>query len=268
MNTWSPELCGWWSLPGECLNGHEFAKELLCGREWCPTCGPDDSKVHKRRFARWLPKAQQMAVMGYLVVTMPMAVRERFRDVGELRKFRRSVIRALKARGFQRGLARWHYFGDAHPGVYHPHLNLLVSRGRLPKGLLAEVKQAVKGLLGVEVVVVHYKYTRRPGKMVHWLKYVTRATFRDSTWDEELADRLYRFNNCVAWGRWDGPEAWTLAPGEDAIGEVASLERGYCPFCHMPVEWFGGSANLIKTADLAGLGYQELGAGYWARAGP
>ncbi|GAI73676.1 unnamed protein product, partial [marine sediment metagenome] len=54
-----------WFIAGECENGHRFAKELVCGKEWCSVCGEDGSTAHMRRFARWLPKAQQLEVMGY-----------------------------------------------------------------------------------------------------------------------------------------------------------------------------------------------------------
>lgn|GEM_PF-3068654 len=49
--------CGYWSIMGQCENGHTFAKKIGCGREWCPDCR---QVFEKRRFGRWLPKAQQI----------------------------------------------------------------------------------------------------------------------------------------------------------------------------------------------------------------
>ncbi|GAI45337.1 unnamed protein product, partial [marine sediment metagenome] len=68
-----------WFIAGECQNGHRFAKELVCGKEWCEVCGEDGSVAHLRRFARWLPKVQQLGVMGYFVFTIPQELRSKYR---------------------------------------------------------------------------------------------------------------------------------------------------------------------------------------------
>jgi hypothetical protein len=202
----------------------------------------------------------QLDSMGYMVITIPMGERLKFRDVARLRSFRRSVVRGLKARGYSRGLSRWHFYSEEQPGVFNPHLNLLLDAGRIAPQDLAELKLFVAGLLGMPMVVVNYRYTRSVGKKVHWLKYVTRATFTDCTWDEDLADRLYKFNNTHSWGAWKGPAVWELPPGqEEAPHVVEQLERGVCPICDAPLEWVG--RELVEY--LPGLGYSDIGSGYW-----
>ncbi|GAH29192.1 unnamed protein product, partial [marine sediment metagenome] len=61
---------GYW-IQGSCENGHRYAKELYCGREWCPVCGEEWSATHQRRFSRWISKATQIRTMGYFVFTIP-----------------------------------------------------------------------------------------------------------------------------------------------------------------------------------------------------
>lgn len=117
--------------------GHSFAKEIYCGREWCPTCGQKNSAAHLRRFARWLPKVQSVASIGYFVIEMPVRGRERWhsktalenagklatsvlkgdfeiqqrRSAGEI--VHKSAVEKIHSRWFVRGLRRWHYFGDS-----------------------------------------------------------------------------------------------------------------------------------------------------------
>ncbi|GAI44522.1 unnamed protein product, partial [marine sediment metagenome] len=105
---------------------------------------------------------------------------------------------------------------------------------------------------------VNYHYRLSPGKMVHTLKYVTRATFRDYTWDLDMAMELRGFRNMVVWGRPDKVDkntgeiavrewrlsgvdvAWSLADlggkarevVEDLdIRAIESLVAGVCPVC-------------------------------------
>ena len=123
-------------LRGSDDNGHNFGKELHCGAEWCPVCGKKDSKAHLRRFARWLPKAQQLKALGLMVIEFPLASRDKPRsrksleyygklavkvltgafEVAGKRKrgdiLRRGEVAEIKAKHFSRGMRRWHYFGD------------------------------------------------------------------------------------------------------------------------------------------------------------
>lgn len=263
--------CPGWFVRGECEHGHRFAKELYCGREWCPICGAEDSQVHKRRFARWLPKVQQMKRLGYFVFTIPMEVRSQYRTKASLSLLtkratagdtRMRIDGLLKGEGFKRGLARWHWFGDK-SNVYHPHLNVFVDGGYIAPGQLEYIKKAWANILGVEKADVFYEYTGRVPKMLHLIKYVTRATFLDYQWDGRMAAELYNFRNVRAWGRWEDLPAWDLPAGDD-LGAVRSLESGLCPTCGEPIAWSKPTEiNYLKIELSQGQG-KSLGAGYWS----
>lgn len=267
MNTWNPDLCGKYSKVADCEYGHSFAKILYCGREWCDVCGEDWSDIHQQRFSRWLPKAQKMGVMGQLVITVPIIQRESLRTKESLNKFRRSVIRSLKHRGYTHGLSRWHYYGTKNVGVWHPHLNILMPYGRLSPKELNAIKKMVADLLGVDKVVVYYSYTSVQRKKVHRLKYITRSTFTNCEWDEELADELYNFKNTHCWGNWDDlPTVWTLGDKQQQrFINLECLQRGVCPICGTNITWYDG---VDKTDDLLAIGFVEYEAGWLTRSSP
>ncbi len=188
-----------WTEPEECDLYPQFAKKLVCNKEWCSDCGKDGSIAHNRRFLRWLPKIRQFESLGYFVFTCPEDIRQRYRSKDSLSKLGHGVQVILKRHGFSRGLRRFHYFGDESE-KWHPHLNLLVESGFIGPEELAAIKAEYAALLGVPFAVVNYEYTDKPGKMVHILKYVTRATFHDANWDKEMAQELRKFRNMVVWG--------------------------------------------------------------------
>ena len=271
-STGLPAKCPGYFVVGRCENGHSFAKELYCGREWCPVCGEDESPAHMRRFARWVGKAQQLRSIGYLVFTLPEEVRSRYRSKARLNELTKRVTGGdksrriegmLKGMGFDRGLARWHWFGET-PGKWHPHLNVIVESGHFTHSQLRSIRRAWAGILGVDVAVVNYSYTKVVPKMVHVLKYVTRATFRDYTWDEHMAAELYNFRNMRSWGKWDGEPVWELEAGIEAIEAITKLEAGLCPVCGEPVSW-SRARDIAWLKAWAAAGQAEpLGAGYWA----
>ena len=261
-----------WFIPGECENGHRFAKQIVCGKEWCGVCGADGSVAHMRRFARWLPKIQQVEVMGYFVFTIPEALRAKYRTKKALGKLGHQVQELLKGFGYSRGLRRWHFFGDKST-KWHPHLNCLVDGGFVSPRKLGAIKSAYASLLGADVVDVNYRYRISPGKMVHSLKYVARATFLDYNWDLEMAMGLWGFRNMVVWGRgqWDNEPCWSLADlGGKAKAEVEGLDieainsivAGVCPVCGSALIW--GEALPLGLLDM--VEKRSLGAGYWRLA--
>ena len=274
VSSWLATSCekkGWF-VAGECAAGHRFAKEVVCGKEWCLVCGEEGSVAHNRRFARWLPKAFQINRMGYFVFTIPLELRSKYRTKVSLSKLGHDVQELLKVFGYSRGLRRWHWFGDRST-KYHPHLNCLVDSGFVAIATLEKIKAAYASLLGVALADVNYRYRLSPGKMVHTLKYVTRATFRDYEWDLGLALELRGFRNMVVWGRglWDNEPCWSLA---DLKGEVKSQVEGLdieainslacksCPVCGEPVEWGGAlPIGLLSMVDK-----KDLGAGYYRLA--
>ena len=273
VSSWLASTCDkegvGWFIAAECPEGHRFAKELVCGKEWCSVCGEDGSVAHNRRFVRWLPKAQQFGTMGYFVFTLPESERGKYRTKKALAALGHQVQELLKSYGYSRGLRRWHWFGDKST-KWHPHLNCLVDGGFVSPRKLDAVKRGYASLLGVELADVNYRYRLSPGRMVHTLKYVTRATFRDYEWDIEMALELRGFRNMVVWGRglWDGEPAWSLADlkgkarveveGLD-VQAIEGLVAGVCPVCGKPIKW--GEAlpvGLLKVVEK-----EDLGAGYW-----
>jgi len=265
--------CPGYFVVGRCQNGHRFAKELYCGREWCPVCGEDESPAHMRRFARWVGKAQQIHSIGYLVFTLPEEVRSRYRCKARLNELTKRVTGGdksqriegmLKGMGFDRGLSRWHWFGET-PGKWHPHLNVIVESGHLTPGQLQRIRRAYAGILGVHVAVVNYSYAKVVPKMLHILKYVTRATFRNYTWDPSMAAELYNFRNMRSWGKWDNPPAWQLKEKAE-LEPIAKLESGICPKCGAPLSWTrAGDIAWLKLWAEAGQA-EPIGAGYWELA--
>jgi hypothetical protein len=85
--------CGGWALLGRCENRDFYvAKQIVCGKEWCPDCGKNDSPAHHRRLSRWLSsenkqtgvityKAQSMQSVGYFVIELPLDCRDALKGV-------------------------------------------------------------------------------------------------------------------------------------------------------------------------------------------
>ena len=285
VSSWLASTCDkegvGWFIAGECENGHRFAKELVCGKEWCGVCGEDGSTAHMRRFARWLPKVQQFGTMGYFVFTLPLEVRGRYRKkvkrrvkgkdrwVHPLSELGHDIQELLKGFGYSRGLRRWHWFGDKST-KYHPHLNVLVDGGFVSPRKLDAIKRGYASLLGVDLADVNYRYRLSAGRMVHSLRYVCRATFRDYEWDLEMALELRGFRNMVVWGRglWTADQQWSLANlGGKAKAEVEGLDieainslgSGICPVCGLALVW----GEALPIGLLAMVDKQPLGAGYY-----
>lgn len=261
--------CRQYFVPGRCEHGHEFIRMTCCGREWCPVCR---DAMHGRRISRWLKNVRQLKSMGYLVVTIPPEDRGRFRTKPELAragKLATAVVRQVWARG----LRRWHWFGDQGQ-VYHPHLNYLVEGGKVKRCQLRQLRRDLRSALSLSrEPVINYQFTYEPGQMWHHLKYVTRATFLERSWDEELGRELYGFRNAAWWGSWKGPVAWSMAdlggdlhdddegpqPGE--LAAVGKLEEGTCPVCGTKIRWHRAVHVSDLPSDLV-----DLGAGYWFNA--
>ncbi|GAI94550.1 unnamed protein product, partial [marine sediment metagenome] len=164
----------------------------------------------------------------------------------------------IRAAWFPEGLRRWHFFGDLVKELgegmksltwltkvddspqdrrgdgYNPHLNVLVPYGFIIPGKMNRIKQALRAALQEPDLIIHYGYTREPARMVHALKYITRATFLDGMWAPDVAASIYNFHNAQVWGKWDGEPAWSLdsLEGEPELADlpdplaVESLESG------------------------------------------
>jgi len=258
-------VCPGYAVYGECECGDEWAKEIICAREWCVNCGGDGGAAHQRRKVRWFPRAMQMASIGYFVITIPPELRAKFRDLEVLRAFGKSIKRAMKYHGFDRGLRSWHWFGEDHPGHglqgdglpnYSPHLNLLVPGGFLPMEKIEAVKQSVATILGVSLsrVNIHYSFADTPAEMLHLVKYVLRPTFEDWRWDPEMAARVLGFRHRLHWGTWNDEPVWSMGDG-DEVAVVGLLEKGFCPLDGTPITWRGvKSVALLSLKEWEGVG--------------
>ncbi|MBI2172428.1 MAG: hypothetical protein HYU30_10540 [Chloroflexi bacterium] len=267
--------CGGFSGIGFAPEGCWVAKEVFCAREWCGKCGRQEGPAHNRRIARWLPKFQQADKWGYFVLTLPMSVRDKYRRKASLEALGRKAKAIFCKLGYERGLRRWHLFGDDHRDAkhhetpkYHPHLNVLLPDvGYLSAADIQRVKSAWAALLGVDSVVVHYKYLSLArhgiGKLYHLLSYVTRPTFTDWHWDERLALDLLGLHLGHTWGTWKGEPMWELSGGKEAVPEKAQIEAGYCRHGE-PLTWVG----VVPTSHVTGGEWRDIGDGYRVWYGP
>jgi len=172
------------------------------------------------------------------------------------------VKAAFQALSYARGLRRWHFFGDA--GItFNPHINVLVDGQYIPEGKLEGIKSYLRSVLGEPELIINYSYRKSPGEQVHTLKYVLRATFLDKSWDEELAQDLYRFQNTNYWGRWTDAPVWGYK-GKAKFEVIEKLESGRCPECGEPIDW----GKAVGIGWLKVWGGTDVGGGYFRLTDP
>jgi len=245
------------AVNGVCEAGHHWAKGCICNREWCEEgdkrCGGNNGAAHQRRKARWLPKAYKIGSMGRFVLTLPPEVRDQYRTQRALGDLGIAAKRMFQRRGYERGLRRWHFFGEDHPGHglqgdglpnYHPHLEVIVDGAWLKSKAKRAIKRSWANILGVSVerINIYYQYVQphETKKKLHRISYATRPTFTNWRWDEPLAYELIGFHNAQTWGSWSGPDLWEVDPREDPSALVR-LEQGICPMHpkweSWPIKW-------------------------------
>jgi len=293
--------CGEYAKVGKCENGHQYIKVIYCGKEWCENCR---EQTHNRRIARWLPKAMIMESFGYFVFTVPLEMREFYKEKKNLSQLRSYLRRRLKQiYPDVKALCRWHWFGD-NPYIYHPHLNVMIdSFERLSKKELEKIKEdyrkALERFTGVKLdkkvdIYYHYysvegfrkEYEQKGKKLTddeaqelyqkalwHKLKYITRPTF--VVYQRELAEKLKNYRNSTVWGKFPElsyEEVEKLAKEREAHTKIGQdlilIESGHCPICGAKIHWsedlYPGSLSLYG---------KEIGNGYYqlpklARASP
>ena len=291
---WGENYCGQYAKVGRCENGHQYIKVIFCNKEWCENCR---EQAHNRRIARWLPKALTMQSFGYFIFTIPLEMREFYKDKKQLSRLRSYLRRRLKQIYPDiKALVRWHWFSEKNPCLYHPHLNLLVSCfEKLPKEKLERIKEDYKRALerftGIKLnkkVDVYYHYyspegfkkeAKQKGRELtdeqaqelyqkvlwHKLRYITRATF--IVYNRELAEKLKNYRNSVVWGRFPElpyEEVEKMAKQREVFSKVSQdvvmLENGYCPICGGKIRWLKGlyPGSLSFYGKEVGNGYFEL----------
>ncbi|MBA7644799.1 hypothetical protein ES703_52545 [subsurface metagenome] len=235
------KMCGSLCLIGQDEDGNRIAKRIVCGREWCEDCR-DIS--HRRRIARVLPRLMQICPMSYIVITFPLEVRSMMRDPQVLAIIGKKVRRLLRRLGYQKVYTRWHFFGQ-HGEKYHPHLNVLCDGEWLPPEQLAELKDLIRRKLLPRSIAktigkdldIRYAYRQTPKKIMHTIKYVTKASFRDIDWDEPLANALYGFHNGCFAGTWNDPPKWKLTGTDKKFNALLPLAEGKHPVSGKPIVW-------------------------------
>lgn len=261
--------------------------------------------------ARWLPKVQQIKELGYLVIEFPDYARNIGQSVlytndpqadpddaagwcrnkEDLRKTTKTVIDVLAGKRsgrygriggyFKRGLLRWHWFGDKVEGKYNPHLNIIVDAGYLDKGQLEAIKTSLRQALQLPDLIVNYSYTDKPGKMLHTIHYIQRATFKKLEWSPYMANELYNFRNNRWWGDWKQPVVWDSKEAGE-LTDIVHLQSGRCPVCglslklvkmngNIPVRWSKPiDARYLDTchaAPIGNTGYYEIPDDTWHKSG-
>lgn len=267
--------CGSLAIFTECEKGqHHFAKKILCGKEWCPICGAEHSQAHNRKIARWLCKVQQISQLGYLIIEFP----DKYREVPGYGYSKRAIrhasnriieVLAGKRMGrkgrvggyFERGLVRWHWFGEKKVGKWNPHANIMVDSGYVEPEKLFEIKQALRKALKCPDLIVHYSFALTPGEIYHKLKYITRATFKEYDWSPYMANQLHGFRNSRWWGSWKDAPAWELTKEIEGEAEMIAstdiniLGSGFCPDCGEPLKKW---SKPVDSAFLVIWGAQEI----------
>lgn len=251
---WLP-ACSFSFLKLQCADGHQIAKAIYCGREWCPTCGQKNSLYHKRRIKLFAPRlTQQIQMMGYMVITIPIEIRNKFMSKFDLNQFRTFIRRKFKRENFagtDKGFMRWHFAGDCkkcegrkcdacnHTGAdheYHPHLNILFNTtGFIVEEKLKQLKKEIGSWFRLYaqwddkrdkkdenygLANVYYKYSDDVGKQKHWVKYVTRATWR--FYNEKICTIIKGYRVGVCYGKFE-----PVIPEDTA----SAIEHKCCPVC-------------------------------------
>ena len=266
-------MCGSLCLIGQDEDENTMGKRIVCGREWCEDCR-DIS--HRRRIARVLNRLMQICPMSYIVTTFPLEVRSMMRDPKVLALIAKKVRRLLRKRGCRKVYTRWHYFGK-HGEKYHPHLNVLCDGEWLTPEQLAELKDLIRRKLLPRSIAktigkdleIFYAYRQTPKKIMHTIKYVTKASFRDIEWDEALASSLYGFHNGCFAGTWDDDPKWQLTGTDKKFNALLKVREGKHPVSGKPIVWNKQPMPwaLVQPEVIA-----DLGGGYYllrpARAPP
>jgi len=191
-------VCGGWVRAKHC--GYEYWARATCDREWCPECGKPNSLYHRKLYHKFLGVMVKMfargQVLGYMVITCPEDLREKWKNPDELRKVREYLREMFAREGIRITLWKWHFAGDRGRRWY-PHLNLVFPLGYMEKEKLERVRRLIERHLGVRVI--YYQYTRSIKKVMHWARYISRPT-----WNLQDEVSPEKFKNFRKWGVWGG----------------------------------------------------------------
>lgn len=226
-----------------------YAKNIICGKEYCKDCGREGSPQHQKRFNRWLPKARTLNKFGVLVITIPEELRYKYQNKIRLSTFRTALKNKLKRLGFEKGLMRWHLFGDCnycngkacykcnHTGAgneFKPHLNVIIESGFIKNIASSEILLQLKNFIQEfwkakfkkeYAININYHYSKRITDRVHQVKYITRSTFR--IYDQETDENLKNYRLTTVWGKWKNVK----------IEKEEAEDNNCCTDCNKKIRW-------------------------------
>jgi len=249
-------------MVGDCENGHRYLKVLLCGKEWCPDCGEKWSWLHQRRYYRLLPKLKTLAKktggIGYLIITIPLEMREWALNKKHLNAFRRYIIEFMKRQGYEIGIRAWHWAGEDGK-KWHPHLNLLFESCWIKEEELNHWKELFTAWLESETGInipgktinIWYNYSEVPGKQKHWLRYVVKPTLR--VFNPVICAIIKGNRNIGTWGDWEN---------KTEQNKIAELENNLCPECKTKLDWHW---EPLHDLEYHLNNFDEIQAGYYKR---
>ncbi|MBA7585973.1 hypothetical protein ES708_27968 [subsurface metagenome] len=256
--------CGLYAKIGHDEDGNRVAKRVDCGRQWCTLCR---EATQNRRLARLLPRAMQMMPLQYWVIRPHDEYQPLLRSRIARTRFILRIKKAFKAVGYERGLTFIHYKGAKSP-KYAFHLNVLVDGGFMEPETLSLLKQKLRRLIYPQWVINQwgdklniwdsYKDTRI--KVLHTLKYCTKATFLDWRWSPQLAESTYCERMVSWWGNWKQDPKWQLPKSERRLKALASLEQKVHPYSGKPITW---SKRLVPLVLVLAENPTEVGSGYY-----
>jgi hypothetical protein len=235
--------------------GVEYIVRKPCGREWCPECGRVYSLYHRQVYLRVLAYALEMfydaGAVGYLVITCPEELREKWMDKEVLNEVVRYIRRMLEREGFKYGLYRWHFAGDKGRRWY-PHLNILIPWGYMEPEKLERLKNLLYRRYGIKVV--YYTYIKSLKKLRHVARYIARPTWLLQ--DEVKPEAFKNFRKMGIWGKKYFKSASIERPRElaDFVVRLEEMVRegflragveamafavlhGCCAFCGKKLRW-------------------------------
>lgn len=131
-----------------CRAEHRFAKQIFCGRQYCPRCGEKESVIHQQRYFRSWDRLMYAPALGKVVLTIPEELRDNFKSADMLGKLHRlgwqcvkevwgrDILMEKKVDGkiemeVEKGIdidgamTNFHVFGDRKDrNKFHPHINV------------------------------------------------------------------------------------------------------------------------------------------------
>lgn len=276
--------CGRHYVEVEDENGHKFLKRIFCGREFCPVCGEEGSDAHDRRYERIFGRLMWSEVLGYVVLTIPDYLRDRFRDVEMLKALHKAGWRVVQQVLNPDGaLTVLHLFGDQGDN-FNPHLNVVfpIEEGWQSKGSLNDLRRqwrlALEKLLSVTIPEdkenANYHYRDSEAKKMHTLKYVSRPVCgfdRFMRLDDELRKFLLGlngFHNFRWYGRLSNStyKKYFEEEGiniEEVMKKFGLLQEDKgCPICGEKLKFVGSRREFELTFGVNG--WRKVGPGWYA----